>query len=119
MVQAKKILVRYIPADTIKTQGDYQSIQSYKRRGYDIIRNKNGNWILCRSCKVFVTLDCDGKGVYVFNMICKWKLWSGNLKRTNLKKFKIFLTTKRGAKVPLFTYNIKVELKIQFYFKTK
>ncbi len=68
MVQAKKILVRYIPADIIKTQGDYRSVQSYQRRGYDILGNKNGNWILFRSCKVFVTLDCDGKGIYVFNM---------------------------------------------------
>ena len=68
MVQAKKILVRYIPADIIKTQGDYRSVQSYQRRGYDILGNKNGNWILCRSCKVFVTLDCDGTGIYVFNM---------------------------------------------------
>ena len=84
--------------------------------------------------KVFVTLDCDGKGIYVFNMkrdivefyqrdriseklvnqfkkdfnegkiknLCKWILWSGNLKRANLKKIKDFFNNKKRGESPSF-----------------
>lgn len=68
MMQAKQIRVSYVQSDTKKIQGTQQDIQPYTRRGYDVLRNDNDNWILTRSSKVHVTIETEDGTIQVFNM---------------------------------------------------
>lgn len=67
-MQAKQIRVSYVQSDTKKIQGTQQDIEPYTRRGYDVLRNDNGNWILTRSSKVHVTIETEDGTIQVFNM---------------------------------------------------
>ena len=67
-MQAKQIRVSYVQSDTKKIQGTQQDIEPYTRRGYDVLRNDNGNWILTRSSKVHVTIETENGTIQVFNM---------------------------------------------------
>lgn len=52
----KLLNVSYERSETIKHQGNRESIKPYLRKGYKIRGDRNGSWILTKPAKVMVTI---------------------------------------------------------------
>ena len=68
MIRAKRISARYIKADKVQVQGDHRAIEPYLNKGYNIITSANGNWVLARNAKVYVTMEGEDGSIYTYNM---------------------------------------------------
>ena len=68
MIRAKRISARYIKADKAQVQGDHRAIEPYLNKGYNIITSANGNWVLARNAKVYVTMEGEDGSIYTYNM---------------------------------------------------
>lgn len=55
-MKVKFLNVSYEQSETIKHQGNRESIQPYLNQGYKIRGDRNGNWILAKPAKVMVTI---------------------------------------------------------------
>ena len=68
MIRAKRISARYIKADKVRVQGDHRAIEPYLNKGYNIINSANGNWVLARNAKVYVSMEGEDGSIYTYNM---------------------------------------------------
>lgn len=59
MEKAKFISLSYENSDTIEHQGNRSSIAKYLNKGYYIVRERNGYYVLAKSPRVNVTIEME------------------------------------------------------------
>ena len=57
-----------IRAKRVQVQGDHRTIEPYLKKGYNIINSANGNWVLARNAKVYVSIEGEDGSIYTYNM---------------------------------------------------
>lgn len=104
MKKATFVTAIYEESNTITPQGNRSSIQQYLNRGYNIVRCRNGFWVLNKPSLIYVYLKNDDNITLSFNMksdILKYY----NKERISQSLFKKFVSDATSGKIQFYMDN--------------
>ena len=65
MYKVEQIYVKFEESDSIEHQGNKRSIERFREKGYNIVSEKNGFYVLNKPAKVILVGGCGENGTYI------------------------------------------------------